>query len=64
METCDPKCSYYLIVDPHQRIRHITLIRIRMRIRILILLNAAPDPTFHPDANPDPTFQILEKVLK
>ncbi len=44
----------------------ITLMRIRMRIRIVnfilwgfgfwCLFDADPDPTFHPDADSDPTF--------
>jgi hypothetical protein len=42
----------------------------KMGIRILILFDVDPDPTFHPDADPDrdSSFQInaqtLEKVLK
>jgi hypothetical protein len=42
----------------------------KMGIRILILFDVDPDPTLHPDADPDrdSSFQInaqtLEKVLK
>jgi hypothetical protein len=39
-----------------------------MRIRIQLITDADPDPTFHCDADPDLSFQIkaqnLEKVLK
>jgi hypothetical protein len=55
------------------RIQLITLMRIQMGIRILILFFCMdPVPNFHPDADPDPDLdsgiqikaQVLEKVLK
>jgi hypothetical protein len=62
------------LFDEVLRIR-ITLMRIRilpfilMRIPILLITDANPDPTFHFDADPDPapSFQKklnLEKVLE
>ncbi len=42
------------------------LMRIRMRTQIFF--NVAPDPTFHPDADPDlhpdPSFEKRLKLLK
>jgi hypothetical protein len=35
-----------------------------MRIRILILFDADPEQTFHPEKDPDPSFKIKAQTLK
>ncbi len=49
--------------DPHRVDADPVITYTLMRIRILIFLfDADPDPTFHPDAGPDPDLGFKKKL--